>query len=222
VLWASGFASESLPAVGGAFRGDLENDYFIKNTQVPMGEVCSGRPKSGFGRSGRRGIPRRAAIENIIFERERSGIARARRSGITALLSGGQDRALTRRAADLGGQDRAPTRLTRRAADRVPTSERHPQSRQSRLGWARYTPSCFSPRPARPFAPHWRTRFTQQAGDRKGIIFAETSFSVHLISYADLRRLLAVRRLRTTKGSGAARGADPEGAPARRAGVRTQ
>ena len=42
-------------------------------------------------------------------------------------------------------------------------------------------PSCFSPRRARPIAPHRRTRSTQRAGDRKAYFFAGTSFSAHLI-----------------------------------------
>ena len=53
-------------------------------------------------------------------------------------------------------------------------------SGQSRLGWASISPLCFSPRRAHPIAPHRRTLCTQQAGDRKGIIFAGTSHSAYL------------------------------------------
>ncbi len=61
-------------------------------------------------------------------------------------------------------------------------AEIHP-SHQANLGWdgRGIPPSCFIPRRARPIAPRRRTRSTQRAGDRKADIFAETSFSAHLI-----------------------------------------
>ncbi len=67
-------------------------------------------------------------------------------------------------------------------ADEGSPTEIHP-SHAGNLGWdgRGIPPSCFPPRRARPIAPHWRTRSTQRAGDGKGIIFAGTSFSAHLI-----------------------------------------
>ncbi len=66
-------------------------------------------------------------------------------------------------------------------ADEGSPTEIHP-SHPVNLGWdgRGIPPSCFPPRRARPIAPHWRTRSTKRAGDRKADIFAKTSFSAHL------------------------------------------